>query len=235
MNIKRLTLLTFAAMSLATAALADGPGFLKSADLNKDGVIDQSEYQAARDNWFQDLDANKDGFISSDELKAAAAKLHAGMAKRHTDANGTQQDTAAGTPPTDTGRTDRFVTRMMTRLDTDKDGKISKAEFDADGAAFFKRLDKNADGKIASDEMPAGRMGGGFGPHMFDRMDTNKDGQVTKAEFTAAGEALFAKLDVNGDGVLTKDEMKMPKHHDGGVGPASTPGVVPPADQAPTP
>lgn len=232
MKINKLALLTAVAMSLSTAALADGPGFLRSADLNHDGVIDQSEYQTARDNWFQDLDANKDGFISSDELKAASAKLHAAWAQRHADTAKAQQGAAAGTtPPADTARESRFADRMMKRLDTDQDGKISKAEFDTDGAAFFKRLDKNGDGKIASDEMPA-RGPAAFAQHMFDRMDQDKDGKVTKAEFTAAGEQLFTKLDVNGDGVLTKDEIKLPKFGHGGM---MGPDGAAPADQAPTP
>jgi len=222
MNIKRLALLTFAATSLATAALADGPGFLKSADLNKDGTIDQTEFQTSRDKWFTDLDTNKDGFVTADELKAFGDKMHAEWAKKHADANADQ-----GAQPKDEHHGD-FAEHILKRVDTDKDGKISKAEFDTEGATMFKRLDKNADGKIASDEMPQHRWGR-FAGHMFDRMDANGDGQVTKAEFSAAGDKMFQKMDKNGDGIIEKDEMK-PMHHANGDMPP------PPADeQAPTP
>src|SRR3954451_14233036 len=90
MNIKRLALLTFAATALATAAYAAGPdnghgGMLKSADLNKDGTIDQSEFQTTRDKWFADLDTNNDGFVTADEMKAFGDKMHAEWAKKHAD------------------------------------------------------------------------------------------------------------------------------------------------------
>jgi len=105
MNIKRLALLTFAATTLATAAFADGGhgGFLKSADLNKDGTIDQTEFQTTRDKWFADLDSNKDGFVSADELKVFGDKMHAEWAKKH-------GDEAANKPDADQpGRADRDV------------------------------------------------------------------------------------------------------------------------------
>jgi hypothetical protein len=238
MKINRLALLTFAAAAslsaagLSIAALADGGpmgghagGFLKAADTNKDGVIDQTEFAAGRDKWFADLDANKDGFVSTDELKAFGDKMHAEWAKKHADANA-----PAGAPDQKADRQARFIEHVLTRVDADKDGKISKAEFDAEGSTMFKRMDKNSDGKIASDEMPQ-RHGGRFAGHMFDRADADHDGKVTKAEFTAAGDQMFQKMDKNGDGAIEKDEVRM------GHGHGETPdGDVPPApDQAPTP
>ena len=219
MRINRLALLTCAAISLSGAAFADtqtgphagGPGFLKSAD------------------------TNKDGFVSADELKAFGDKMHAEWAQKHPDANAQPQDGARG---------DRMAQHILERVDADHDGKISKAEFDAEGSAMFKRLDKNGDGKIASDEMPQHRWGR-FAGRMFDRMDTNGDGQVTKAEFTAAEDKRFQKLDKNGDGIIEKDEMPMGHHGmapdgnapDGkapnGQPPLPAPGTAP--DQAPTP
>lgn len=227
MNIKRLALLTFAATTLATAAFAEGSsgghrggpgGFLKSADLNKDGIIDQTEFQTTRDKWFADLDANKDGFVTADELKAFGDKMHAEWAKKHGDQAAGQPD--AGKPQ---GKHGDFSQHILERVDTDKDGKISKAEFDAEGSKLFARLDDNGDGKIASDEMPQ-RHWARFGEHMFDRIDADHDGKVTKAEFQAAGDKMFQRMDKNGDGIIEKDEMSAP-HGD----------VPPPADQAPTP
>ena len=215
MNIKRLALLTVAATSLATAAFAAGPGgFLKSADLNKDGAIEQSEFQTARDKWFADLDTNKDGFVSADELKAFGDKMHAEWAKKHAD----QAD--AKKPE---GKHGDFTQRILQRVDTDHDGKISKAEFDAEGAKLFAKLDENGDGKIAANEMPQ-RHWARFGGKMFDRMDADQDGKVTKSEFEAAGDKMFQRLDKNGDGNIEKSEMQQP-HGD----------VPQPADQAPTP
>jgi Ca2+-binding EF-hand superfamily protein len=222
MNIKRLALLTFAATALATAAFADGAsgghsggpgGFLKSADLNKDGVIDQTEFQTTRDKWFADLDVNKDSFVTADELKAFGDKMHAEWAKKH-------GDQAADKPE---GKHGDFSQHILERVDTDKDGKISKAEFDAEGSKLFAKLDENGDGKIAQNELPQ-RHWARFGGEMFDRMDVDHDGKVTKAEFQAAGEKMFQRMDKNSDGIIEKDEMSAP-HGD----------QSPAGEQAPTP
>ena len=229
MRIKRLALLTFTAMSLSTAALADGGGFLKSADLNKDGTIDQTEFQAARDKWFQELDANHDGFVTSDELKAFGDQMRAGWAQKHADQTGQGGTPTPGTAPE--GRHGDFAEHVLKHVDTDGDGKISKAEFDAEGATLFKRFDQNGDGKIASDEMPEHRWAAAWGGHMFDQIDADKDGKITKAEFTAAGDRMFQQLDKNGDGVIERDELKMPMHDGDG---APVPPTTAP-DQPPTP
>lgn len=219
MNIKRLALLTVAATTFATAAFADGGkgpgGFLKAADLNKDGVIDQTEFQQSRDKWFADLDTSKDGFVTADELKAFGDKMHAEWAKKHADQAGNDQP--------DAKKHGDFTQRVLERVDGDKDGKISKAEFDAEGSKMFAKLDENRDGKIAESEMPQ-RHWAKFGGKMFDRMDADNDGKVTKAEFQAAGEQMFQRMDKNADGIIEKDEMQKPQ------------GDQPPADdQAPTP
>jgi len=234
MRINRLALLTVSALTLSAATLsgaawADGRGFLKSADANNDGTVDQAEFQASRDKWFQEFDTNKDGFITADELKAFGDKMHAEWQQKHADVNGAP-------PAPDASRGDRMTQHILARVDTDKDGKISKAEFDTESQAMFKRMDKNSDGKIAADEVPAHHWGD-KGP-MFGQMDTDKDGKVTKAEFTAAGDKMFQKLDANGDGVITKDEMDAARPHhgpDGMMPPPPAPDGEPAPDQAPTP
>jgi Ca2+-binding EF-hand superfamily protein len=232
MHIKRLALLSCVAIGLATPALAEGPGGLfKTADTNKDGVVDQTEFQASRDKWFADLDANKDGFVTTDELKAFGEKMHAQWQQKHADAGQTQNGTQ---PAPDASRGDKMAQHILARVDTDKDGKISKAEFDTESSDLFKRLDKNSDGKIAADEVPA-RHWGGKGPQ-FGMMDTDKDGKVTKAEFTAAEDKMFSKLDANGDGVITSDEMQAGhRHHHGQDGTQTPDGNAPAPEQAPTP
>jgi len=213
MHIRRLALLSCVAVGLATPALAEGQGGLfKTADTNHDGVVDQSEFQASRDKWFAELDTDHDGFVTADELKAFGEKMHAQWQQKHADAQGTAgATTGTGTQAAPgTSRGERMAQHILARVDTDHDGKISKAEFDTESVALFKRLDKNSDGKIASDEVPA-RHWGGKGP-MFGQMDTDKDGKVTKAEFTAAEDKMFQKLDANGDGVITPDEFAAAHH-----------------------
>jgi hypothetical protein len=47
--------------------------------------------------------------------------------------------------------------RVFAALDTDKDGKISTAEWQASGERRFARLDRNKDGVVMADEL--GRRG----------------------------------------------------------------------------
>jgi len=126
--------------------------------------------------------------------------------------------------------------RGFSRLDTDGDGAISRAEYEAGRDKMFQRLDANNDGAFTREEAAASaaawhkkaaEAGKTASPDrearhkqraekMFDDMDVNKDGKISKAEFNAAGEKLFARLDVNGDGKIVKGEGRPAK-------PATTP------------
>jgi hypothetical protein len=57
--------------------------------------------------------------------------------------------------------------RMLERLDADGDGKITRAEFDAEAAQRFARMDRNGDGVVDAAELKdlRDRFGGrGRGP-----------------------------------------------------------------------
>jgi len=81
------------------------------------------------------------------------------------------------------------VTQMM-KLDTNKDGKVSKAEFDARGK-----------GRAAPEGKPKGD-----GSRMFGMLDANNDGALDKAELGKMAEKRFARMDADGDGVLSAAE-----------------------------
>jgi len=116
--------------------------------------------------------------------------------------------------------------------DTDRDGKVTLAEFKASHTErqtrMFARMDANKDGKITQAEADsvgkraeaAGRRGpGGGGPGGFVmRMDANKDGAVTKAELTAMSDRRFQMADSNKDGWLSKGELLMMRQRRGGAG-----------------
>jgi len=89
----------------------------------------------------------------------------------------------------------RREARMFARLDTNKDGKISQAEFDA-----APRREHQA----GETPRPAGMRG-----RFFQMMDANGDGVVTKAEMEAAGQRRFDMADTNHDGWLSKGELLM--------------------------
>jgi hypothetical protein len=68
-------------------------------------------------------------------------------------------------------RIDERVTAMFAKMDTDKDGAVSKAEFEAARAKRWAAMeDRRAEMRTRA----------------FDRLDTNKDGLISRQEFTAA-------------------------------------------------
>lgn len=96
--------------------------------------------------------------------------------------------------------------RMVERLDTDGDGKVSEAEIKAHKDAMFTAIDVNQDGVLSKEEMSAHhkvmaeQMKAGFADRraervneMFDRFDTNKDGSITRDEVTAVQSAEGAR------------------------------------------
>jgi hypothetical protein len=101
--------------------------------------------------------------------------------------------------------------RMIEKLDTDKDGTVSKAEFEAKRSADFTAADTNKDGSVSPAELKAfhekkeAERKAEREKRMYDRLDANKDGKVTKDEFEGAG--MFDRMDKNKDGKVTKDEM----------------------------
>jgi hypothetical protein len=44
--------------------------------------------------------------------------------------------------------------RWLERLDTDRDGRVSRGEYRAWRVSLFERLDKDKDGKLSPDELP---------------------------------------------------------------------------------
>ena len=109
----------------------------------------------------------------------------------------------------------------LERWDANKDGQISKDEFQGPDR-LFERLDANSDGVLTeaeAQEVPGwlregeGRMRAGHADPaerwkgMLERWDANKDGQISKEEFQGSDNA-FDRLDANSDGVLTEAEAQ---------------------------
>lgn len=106
-------------------------------------------------------------------------------------------------------------------MDTDGDGVVSLAEFQARRAEVaeerFTRLDGNGDGLLTSEELAARR---GRGEHRgFDpgEIDTDGDGAISLSELQSVRpgmtEERFARMDSNGDGVIAGDERSQRRGH----------------------
>lgn len=111
--------------------------------------------------------------------------------------------------------------KMFETLDTDANGSISQAEFEAKATERFAETDANGDGQLSLEELQAngprkGKRGGEgaseerrakFAAKMIERKDTNGDG-VLSAEEIAAQEDIFARLDTDGDGAISREELE---------------------------
>ena len=110
----------------------DGPGGdrLTRLDTNHDGNISRAEFEAGPNGMFDRLDTNHDGVISAQELQAARDAMHQRIAERRAD---------------------------RPNPDANGDGNISRAEWEAMGAAQFQRMDANHDGRVTREEAEAAR------------------------------------------------------------------------------
>ena len=168
-----------------------------------------------------------------------AGPPEAEMGKRRDRERGEDHGKRRGGTP---GERKDFFESMLQRLDEDKNGAISFAEFSKAGRVsrlseeqrrrLFDRLDKNKDGKIRRNDIPRKEPGGRpWDGRREGNLDTNKDGKVSLDEFRksprmaevppARQEEIFRKMDRNGDGFLNGEDFRnrRPGHPGGGKRP----------------
>lgn len=122
--------------------MGQGPGFMgrmAMVDTNHDGVISDDEAAAQVEAVFLAMDADDDGELTEDEY----------MTVRMGPQRGLNED-----------RQKMMQERKRARfggIDTDKSGKVSKAEFIAAGKARFDAADTDKDGRVTPWEFRAQR------------------------------------------------------------------------------
>jgi hypothetical protein len=81
----------------------------------------------------------------------------------------------------------------LARMDDDRDGRVSLAEYQAWMGYGFERMDLNGDGLLTADELPGG-----------------KGRTVSLLEHRASLAAMFVRQDVDRDGFLDAQELAAP-------------------------
>lgn len=90
-----------------------------------------------------------------------------------------------------------LTTGHVASIDTNGDGAVDAAEFDAFVAAAFPAMDADGDGFVSEAESTTF-----MSPEQFAGADANGDGGLSRDEFAAQAQADFAAADQDGDGVL---------------------------------
>lgn len=114
-------------------------------------------------------------------------------------------------PPPPPGQGMRMQMPTFRDLDRNKDGKITRDEFQGP-EEFFNRLDANGDGSLSEEEFQSARQrfqgpgGPRLGEALLTLLDANRDGKVSREEFAKIVE-VFTSLDRDSDGSLTGEEL----------------------------
>jgi Ca2+-binding EF-hand superfamily protein len=185
----------FAGAALAVLAAApsaaqprDGRGPM-AEPMTRAAVAERVQERFAR------ADANHDGFVTQDGVRAGGEARRGGWRER---------------------RGERMAQRgerrgqLFDRLDSNHDGSISRAEFDARPAfrgGERQGLRGDRPGGRFAHRGPRGGMGG-LGGRFFERLDSNHDGRVALAEAQGAALERFDRVDANRDGTISPDERQ---------------------------
>ena len=178
-----------------------------------DRITTRTEAVAKVREHFGKLDSNKDGSVTKEEVMSSRP----GLAKRLHETRGEHAEGGAPHVMMLDGPM-RDPNAAFDRLDTNKDGSISREEF-AKGRE--KRIERRIvvrerhgdaagapkDGKEVRKHVMRMR-GGPFGAHMIVMADTDKDGKITQAEAEALALQHFDRMDSNKDGQVTPEERR---------------------------
>lgn len=153
-------------------------------DVNKDGKIDQADRDAKVMQKFDEIDTNHDGSISRDEFLARHNAMRGPRAdapgagpgagpdeshRGHRGGRGGPEGRGPGGPGMHGAMMGGMMggpgMMMLHMADANKDGVVTKAEYDTAVKAHFDKVDTNHDGKISKEERKAARdaMRGRFG------------------------------------------------------------------------
>ncbi len=104
---------------------------------------------------------------------------------------------------------------MLRALDTNDDGRIERAEFDAPHKAALAEADANGNGmlELAEAETYMAARKRMRREAYFKRLDSDGDGSLSEAEMRKISDRRFSRLDADGDGELTVGDIGGRRKH----------------------
>lgn len=161
------------------------------ADTDKNGTLSEAEVLASAEKIFERHDSNKDGAIDTADARPMKGKGHHGK-------GGEQR-----------------AERMLKRLDTNSDGKVSQDEMLAGATQTFERFDADKNGEVTKAEVDAKRDAFRDARKAFREVKAT-DGEARAAAREALRDArmdrmgtrMFERADADKNGTLTKAEME---------------------------
>ena len=157
-------------------------------DQNHDGVITRREWRGS-DASFRAHDWNGDNVLSGDEVRVGATR---------TPNNDEDYSPSRGPAFYD------WTEAGFNRVDTNRDGRISRDEWRYDYESF-RRADRNGDDVLSRAEFVNGDTDEDL-EDRFEYLDANNDGRIDRSEWHSSADA-FRWLDRNHDGVLSRREV----------------------------
>ena len=122
----------------AVALAGDDAGSkFKSMDTNGDGKISEDEFEAVTDRKFVEMDSNRDGRVTVMEIDNYKARVDKEKPAKGWDTRYSSSE-------------------QVKKLDTNGDGSLTEAEFEAGADAKFEAMDTNDDDYLSKTEWEAG-------------------------------------------------------------------------------
>jgi Ca2+-binding EF-hand superfamily protein len=177
----------------------------RALDNDHDHFISRAEYDASGVKAFEHLDPDRDGRISERDSKAQPAERRA-------------TQSVIRMPTT------HDLAGFIEIYDTDGDGEVTRAQFDAQRSAAFTATDVNRDGKLDRDEYSkefVARLDRQIesrrhdqlkqGGVRFKSIDEDKSGSISRAEYLLMSARQFERTDTNDDGVVSAEDPAPPR------------------------